>query len=60
MYNLSSAEGPRFAEIAREMTERVRAMGPNPLGRPSGDKEVISEPTEASASTRVSGVAGEH
>jgi len=37
MYNLSSAEGPRFAEIAREMTERVRAMGPNPLGGPSGD-----------------------
>jgi coenzyme F420-reducing hydrogenase delta subunit len=30
-YNLSSAEGPRFAELAREMTERVRALGPNPL-----------------------------
>jgi F420-non-reducing hydrogenase iron-sulfur subunit len=31
MFNLSSAEGPRFAQIATEMTERVRAMGPNPL-----------------------------
>lgn len=31
MFNLSSAEGPRFAQIAAEMTERVRAMGPNPL-----------------------------
>jgi len=60
MYNLSSAEGPRFAEIAREMTERVRAMGPNPLGGPSGDKEVISEPTEVSAGAMVSGAAGEH
>jgi coenzyme F420-reducing hydrogenase delta subunit len=37
MYNLSSAEGPRFAEMAREMTERVRAMGPNPLGGLSSD-----------------------
>ena len=31
MYNLSSAEGPRFAEIAVEMTERIRKLGPNPL-----------------------------
>ena len=32
MYFLSSAEGARFAEIATEMTERIRALGPNPLG----------------------------
>ena len=31
MYFLSSAEGARFAEIATEMTERIRALGPNPL-----------------------------
>lgn len=31
MYNLSSSQGPRFAEIANEMTERVRKLGPNPL-----------------------------
>ncbi len=30
MYNLSSAQGQRFAEIAREMTEKVRALGPSP------------------------------
>lgn len=30
-YNLSSSEGPRFAQIALEITERVRALGPNPL-----------------------------
>ncbi len=29
MFNLSSAMGPRFAEIAREMTERIRELGPN-------------------------------
>jgi coenzyme F420-reducing hydrogenase delta subunit len=31
MYNLSSGEGPRFAEIAREMTEKIKEMGPNPI-----------------------------
>jgi F420-non-reducing hydrogenase iron-sulfur subunit len=31
MYFLSSAEGVRFAEIATEMTERARRLGPNPL-----------------------------
>jgi len=31
MFNLSSAEGPRFAEIIREMTERVRDLGLSPL-----------------------------
>ena len=30
MYNLSSAQGQRFAEAAREMTERIKALGPNP------------------------------
>jgi F420-non-reducing hydrogenase iron-sulfur subunit len=29
MYNLSSAMGPRFAEIAKEMTERTRELGPS-------------------------------
>jgi coenzyme F420-reducing hydrogenase delta subunit len=31
MYNLSSAQGQRFAQIAREMTEKVRELGPNPV-----------------------------
>ena len=31
MYNLSAAEGQRFAEAAREMTEKIRALGPNPI-----------------------------
>ena len=30
MYNLSSAEGQHFAEVAREMTEKTRNLGPNP------------------------------
>ena len=31
MYNLSSAEGARFAEVCKEMTEKITAMGPSPL-----------------------------
>lgn len=31
MYNLSSGEGPRFAQFAIEMDERIRKLGPNPI-----------------------------
>jgi coenzyme F420-reducing hydrogenase delta subunit len=31
MYNLSSAMGTRFAEIAREFTDRIRKLGPSPV-----------------------------
>jgi coenzyme F420-reducing hydrogenase delta subunit len=33
MYNLSSAEGPRFAEYALEMDQRIRRLGPSPIKR---------------------------
>jgi F420-non-reducing hydrogenase iron-sulfur subunit len=31
MFNLSSADGTRFAEIVREMSERLERLGPSPL-----------------------------
>lgn len=31
MYNLSSAMGPRFAEIAHEMTQKIKKLGPSPV-----------------------------
>ncbi len=31
MFNLSAGEGPKFAEIAREMVARVKGLGPSPL-----------------------------
>jgi coenzyme F420-reducing hydrogenase delta subunit len=31
MFNLSSSEAPLFVEIAEEMTERISALGPNPI-----------------------------
>jgi F420-non-reducing hydrogenase iron-sulfur subunit len=31
MFNMSSAMGAQFAEATREMTDRMRSLGPNPL-----------------------------
>lgn len=31
MFNLSSSEGPRFAEVARLMTDRIKRLGPTPV-----------------------------
>jgi coenzyme F420-reducing hydrogenase delta subunit len=31
MFNLSSAMAGQFAEATKEMTEKVEALGPNPL-----------------------------
>ena len=31
MFNLSAGEGPRFAEIAREMVQRIKELGPSPV-----------------------------
>lgn len=30
-YNLSAAQGPRWAEICTEFTERIVELGPSPL-----------------------------
>jgi F420-non-reducing hydrogenase iron-sulfur subunit len=37
MFNLSSAQGQRFAAIANDMTEQIRALGPSPIKK--GRKE---------------------
>jgi F420-non-reducing hydrogenase iron-sulfur subunit len=29
---VSSAEAPRFAEVVTRFTEKIRQLGPNPLG----------------------------
>ena len=31
MYNLSSGEGPLFAQYASEMVEKIKALGPSPI-----------------------------
>jgi coenzyme F420-reducing hydrogenase delta subunit len=45
MYNLSAAMGGRFVEIAQEMTERVRALGPSPVTTGEGG-ECVDEQRE--------------
>ncbi len=43
MYNLSAADGPRFAAVAREMTDKVRALGPNPAKKRSSESSRVSK-----------------
>jgi len=31
MYNMSASMGPEFARVAKEMTERIKELGPSPL-----------------------------
>jgi coenzyme F420-reducing hydrogenase delta subunit len=33
MYNISSSQGQRFAEVACEMTEKIRSLGPSPVNK---------------------------
>lgn len=39
MVNLSAGMGPRFAEMVREMTEKVKAFGPSPVRLGGAEKE---------------------
>jgi F420-non-reducing hydrogenase iron-sulfur subunit len=48
MYNLSSSEGPRFAAIAQEMTERAFKLGPSPV-KQKARKAWLAEQPQASA-----------
>jgi len=33
MYNLSASDGRRFAQVTREITDRIRTLGPSPAGK---------------------------
>jgi coenzyme F420-reducing hydrogenase delta subunit len=46
MYNMSAAMGPRFAEVAREMTEKIRKLGPSPIKKFAESKEPGAEGKE--------------
>ena len=56
MYNLSSAEGARFAEIVTEMSQRLSKLGPSPL-RP--DREATERGIEAIGRQAEAPLAGE-
>ena len=42
MYNLSAGMGPRFAELVREMTEKVRQLGPLNVGAGTKAKAAVA------------------
>ena len=44
MFNLSSSEGPRFAAIATEMTERALKLGPSPVRQEARKAWLASQP----------------
>jgi coenzyme F420-reducing hydrogenase delta subunit len=56
MFNLSSAEGARFAEIVTEMSERLAGMGPSPLRR---DHQTTVERVEQMTSEAEAALTGE-
>jgi len=43
MFNLSGSMGPRFAEIANEMSERILRLGPNPLNSARAERATKGE-----------------
>lgn len=47
MFNMSAAEGPRFAEVANLMTERIRGLGPSPLSASKKPAPVSTAPVES-------------
>jgi len=49
MYNLSAADGPRFVDIAREFTKRIKALGPSPIRTGAGSEPVGDAAGEAKA-----------
>ena len=56
MFNLSSAEGPRFAQIVNEMSARLAKLGPSPL-RP--ERARLEESVREMARKAEAHVAGE-
>jgi F420-non-reducing hydrogenase iron-sulfur subunit len=38
---VSSAEGPRFAKVVTDFVEKIRKLGPSPLGSASGAKAAV-------------------
>jgi coenzyme F420-reducing hydrogenase delta subunit len=47
MYNLSSGQGPRFAEITTEFTKRIMELGPNFPGRTGAIDSVPAQEVKA-------------
>jgi F420-non-reducing hydrogenase iron-sulfur subunit len=55
MYNMSAAMGPRFAEVAREMTEKIRKLGPSPIKKSAERQAHSAERNESTAKDKMQG-----
>ena len=44
MFNLSSSEGPKFAAIAKEMTERAYKLGHSPVNQKARTAWLAQQP----------------
>ncbi len=55
MFNLSSAEGARFAEIVTEMNERISKLGPSPLRVNHAEREEAIQQMDEQAQAAVMG-----
>lgn len=55
MYNLSSAEGTRFAEIAAEMNERIAKLGLSPLRKAPAEVARAIEEMDKEAQAALTG-----
>jgi coenzyme F420-reducing hydrogenase delta subunit len=49
MFNLSSSDGPRFAAISKEMTERAYKLGPCPVKKAAREAWLIEQPATSVA-----------
>ncbi len=43
MFWVAASEGPKFAQVAREMTERALKLGPNPVKRQEREKWLATQ-----------------
>lgn len=59
MFNLSSAQGARFAEIVTEMHDRIRKLGPSPIRVARAKRAASAERTAVPAELRSTPARGE-
>jgi coenzyme F420-reducing hydrogenase delta subunit len=43
MYNMSAAQGPRFVEVANEMTEKIKELGPSPIKKNKSSQDSVRD-----------------
>ncbi len=46
MYEIAASDAPKWVAAVKEMTEKVKALGPSPLGPTRGPEAVVPEELE--------------